>query len=420
MYNNKLFSGKSLYLKNILLVAGGAAIAQGLAIMISPIIARLYTPADFGAFAFYSSILSLLTVASTGRYELAITLPAEDSDAKTLCALIMLMVGITSVLATVAGFIVSSCGIGTTANSLPEGLLYFLPLSILSAGAYQVLYSLALRGGNFQQMSTAKISSSVFGALSNVAAGLSKLGSAGLVVASIAAQTAGSATLVWRHLRSSRGEFKGITVTKMMTLAKTYYRFPLYSMPSDFLNAAAQQMPVLLFSSYFSASVVGYYSFAMRILGLPVALISSSVTDAFRNRATSDLQREGNCRNIFDKTFLGLFWIGLGPFLVFTVFAPSLFEFVFGKEWREAGEFGQVCAVLFYLRFIVSPLSYVLILRQRQMWDMIGQASLLALTVLAIVVGAAANSEKVALVLYTGVYSAVYILYFIASYRLSR
>ena len=64
----------------------GTTIAQAIPIAISPILTRIYTPEDFGIFALYLSILGLVAVIVTGRYEVAIVLTdGEPADSDLEC-----------------------------------------------------------------------------------------------------------------------------------------------------------------------------------------------------------------------------------------------------------------------------------------------------------------------------------------------
>ena len=76
----KRFLPKSTYAKNVLTLMTGTGLAQAIPIAISPILTRIYTPEEFGVFALYMAIASILTVLVTGRYEMAILLPKKDPD----------------------------------------------------------------------------------------------------------------------------------------------------------------------------------------------------------------------------------------------------------------------------------------------------------------------------------------------------
>jgi len=83
--------------RHVLTLMTGTTLAQAIALAISPILTRLYAPEQFGVFALYLSIVALLAIVATGRYELAIVLPESDVDAWHLCALALLIAAAVSV-----------------------------------------------------------------------------------------------------------------------------------------------------------------------------------------------------------------------------------------------------------------------------------------------------------------------------------
>jgi len=82
---------KSEFSRNVLTLMTGTTIAQAIPIAISPVLIRIYTSEDFGVFALYMSIASILSVVATGRYEMAIMLPKKDSDAINVVVLSMII-----------------------------------------------------------------------------------------------------------------------------------------------------------------------------------------------------------------------------------------------------------------------------------------------------------------------------------------
>ena len=75
---------KGEFSRNVLTLMTGTSIAQAIPIAISPILTRIYTPEDFGVFALYMAIATVVSVIATGRYETAIMLPKKDSEAINL------------------------------------------------------------------------------------------------------------------------------------------------------------------------------------------------------------------------------------------------------------------------------------------------------------------------------------------------
>lgn len=70
--------------RNVLKLAGGTAGSQVIAMAAAVILTRLYGPESFGVLATFVSILALLNVVSSLRYELAIAVPEDDDEAVAL------------------------------------------------------------------------------------------------------------------------------------------------------------------------------------------------------------------------------------------------------------------------------------------------------------------------------------------------
>ena len=68
------------YLRNILTLMSGVFLSQIVLLFGSMILTRIFSPKDFGLVAFYISIVNILVVISTLRYEHSIILPKKDSD----------------------------------------------------------------------------------------------------------------------------------------------------------------------------------------------------------------------------------------------------------------------------------------------------------------------------------------------------
>ncbi len=62
----------------------GTAFGQLIVLAASPLVTRLYTPADFGVLGVFSAFLGILGIAVTLRYELAIPLP-RTTRAWSIC-----------------------------------------------------------------------------------------------------------------------------------------------------------------------------------------------------------------------------------------------------------------------------------------------------------------------------------------------
>ena len=133
----KRFLPKSEFGRNVLTLMTGTTIAQAIPIAISPILTRIYTPEDFGLFAFYASIASIISVVATGRYELAIMLPKKDDDAINIVVLSILISFLVSLLSLIIVLVFNTQITNLLGNPEIANWLYFIPLTVLFTGIYQ-------------------------------------------------------------------------------------------------------------------------------------------------------------------------------------------------------------------------------------------------------------------------------------------
>ena len=52
-------------------------------------------------------------------------------------------------------------------------------------------------------------------------------------------------------------------------------------------------------------------------------------------------------------------FIGAPISILIAILGPDLFEIVFGEEWRISGEVARFLSIVFFLTFVVSPVSSV-------------------------------------------------------------
>ncbi|HOY73393.1 MAG TPA: oligosaccharide flippase family protein, partial [Tenuifilaceae bacterium] len=75
---------KSEILQNASILVSGTILAQAIPILLQPFLRRYFSPHDFGVYSVYSSLIGILLVISSFRYEQAIVLPKRNRDASVL------------------------------------------------------------------------------------------------------------------------------------------------------------------------------------------------------------------------------------------------------------------------------------------------------------------------------------------------
>src|SRR5271169_6022325 len=129
------------FTSNVLVLSGGSIAAQAINAASVLILARLFTPGELGSFALFTAVSLFILPLTSLRYETAIMLPEEDSEAVTLLGISFLLLIITcavSVLVWVGGrdHIVRFISIRQDEAAM---MTVCGPLNLFAWGAFQIL-----------------------------------------------------------------------------------------------------------------------------------------------------------------------------------------------------------------------------------------------------------------------------------------
>lgn len=365
----------------------GTGAAQAITIASSPLITRVYAPAEFGAFGVAASLLAILAAVACLAYEFAIPLPADEVEAASVTTLcVVAAVGVSAVVTVI--LIAAGPAVLTAMDA--EVLVPYAPLlalGTLSSGVGLAAVAFTLRARAYQELAVNRVMTSILTATGQLGLGLAGAGTPGLLVAYIAAHVAGVLRLAWLALRNQGEAFRQVTRAGLAASARRYRRFPLLSAPSNLINTLTLQLPLLMIVAIFGAAVGGQFVLAQRIIALPAALVAQSVGQAFlAESAVVARTRPDDLRPLFRRTTRALALTALPPVALVAVTAPFVFPFVFGAEWSDAGLYASLLAPMYYLQFVANPTSHILDVLERQ--DLFLAREVLRLVVLGLVLAA--------------------------------
>lgn len=419
-YSKKLksFLPSDLFARHVIILMTGTGIAQVLPILISPILTRLFTPEDFGVLAIYTALCSILSVVVTGRYDLAIVLPKEDSEAANIVALsVFLNCGVSGIIFFIILLFNKNIAelLGTMEISF---YLYLLPISIFMIGIYSSLNYWFNRKKEYKKLATNRIlrSSNVAGV--QLLAGNCFSGPSGLVFGQMWGQILASIFLGFVFLRENFNLRSSITKSNVMSMARKFVSFPKYMILGHLANLTSGYVPLLLLSAFFGPAVAGLYALAQRTISLPMMLVGNAIGDVFRQEAAELYNQNGNCKDIYLKTVVKLFFFAILPVFPLLFFGPSMFSIVFGEEWRGAGEIASIISIMVFFQTISSPLSPTVLLAGMQGIDLIWQSFRFLLSLTSFYIGYFLfDSYKIAIIIYAVSFSFLYILHSFLQYK---
>jgi len=348
--------GQSRFVKQIMIVMTGTGLAQVLTVLLAPIISRLYEPSAFGDFSLYTSIVSVLAVIASLRYEVAICLPERDEEAGHLLLLACLAAaGMSSATLLLLLF----GGQELIADYVPAQIvpwLWWIPLSLLAMGIFQSLTYWSTRMEAYVRLSAAQVSRSTAVNVAQLSGGILQQGLIGLLGGQLLGQLMASGVLAYQTWRAQGSFFRQmLSMAKMKQAAHRYLRFPLYSAPQSLLNAVSQNVPTFLLMNAYGSTVVGWYALAHRLLEMPLSLLGQSLTQVYYQRASSAYQKKADVYGLLVKATVSLACTVVIPVLLVIWYGPELFSLLLGAQWQEAGRYAQWLVIWLFVGFLGSP-----------------------------------------------------------------
>lgn len=391
-------------------------VAQGMLLAVSPVLTRLYTPAQFGLLGTYSAIAGILVVMAGLRFDAAIPLPRTDDDAMRLLALSL---GSAFVTAALTGCLVTLGGDALCKAVGMPGLgtwLWFLPPAVLGGSAYQALSYWQVRRGGYSTIARTKMVQSTTAVTVQAALG-GLAGPAGLFLGDLLQRSVGA---LWLARDGAAQMGRGtVTLSGCLQVARVYRRFPLVSSWSAVANIVPLIGLPALIAVLYGAPEAGAVVVAQRVVDLPVALVGAAAGQVFFGQAASAVREDpSQAIAYFDAAVRRLLPVS-ALFTVATLALPPLaFEPVFGAEWGDAARLAQLLGVAAAFRLVVSPISQLHLLAGRQTTQLVADGARLLVVGLAILTARALwGGNAVAAVAAYAVAMSVSYICFLAFYR---
>jgi O-antigen/teichoic acid export membrane protein len=352
---------KGKLVKNVMIVAGGTAASQLIALLVSPILTRMYGPEAYGELGLFLSYVAIFASISSLTYANAIVLPKDDDDSRDMVRLSLYLSSIIAIAVVAIGLIFPSAWTLIGAGSIEKYAL-LIPVVAWLSSVSLVFDQWLIRKANFSRSSKIVLTQSVFDNSAKLGMGSIWPGSLSLILVSITSQ------LITAY-QSLRAGFKSIGCdlyqlirpsNNLINVAKEYRSFPTYRAPEILFNTFSQSAPILMLSALFGPGAAGLYSIANRIIFLPFTVISQAVGKVLLQKITEVMHADGEIFPLLLRATLVLAGLGIPFFIPIIIWGPDLFGFIFGARWAQAGEYARWLSLWAMAMFCNVPVNVAL------------------------------------------------------------
>lgn len=400
-------------------MSSATSLGQLLVVAAAPILTRLFTPEDFGVLGVYASILGILSVVASLRYEQAIPLPKSDAVAANVLVAALFFAVVISLATGIAIYVFETSIAELVALPGHEYTLYLIPVGVLLVGAFQCLSNWAIRKEAFSAIAHTTLLQGGGSVVTQLAAGFVGAGATGLIIGQIVGQVAGLGRLAKLLVNDSGRPMQSVSLHKLKRVIGRYRSFPLVFSWSALLNSVGLMGPTILLAAFYGAAVVGWYALVQRILGVPTSMLGRAVTNAFFSESAR-LAREDppELGRLFLRVLKNLTLMGVVTIVPLGIISPWLFPFVFGDNWVTAGRYALILTPMILLQFLTSPFGVILAVLERKDLAMVRETGRVLLVGAALFYANARNFEPepaVMLLSFAGILS--YLLHLFVSWR---
>lgn len=396
---------KGTFARHAAAVVGGNSVAMLSQLLLTPIIARIYGPEAYGAYAIYMALIVNLSSVSDLGYSMAYVLPREEDRFMQL-----LRFNIASAIV-VGGLI--------TAISLIPDLVFgvfpaWRPLGgwIHGVGIGVIVYAMSVSFTQaFTRLKAFRTSATIGGILEASIRGLLIL---------LGWTTKGTLPMTFSDLlirvlvipvyliglakHGLKGLWNRWSWRAMKPVLVEYKRYPMMIFSERWVSTLGVQLPTFLLAK--DLRVVGEFGLGASLLMIPLRLMGYSLSTIYLQRmAELREDSEGSIARVTAGIFDRLSWLGLGPFLALIFFADEGFAILFGEPWRNAGVISAMLGTWFFARLVTDPMVSLFNVRKREHVMLIFGSIMLVVRLGAMLFARAQGADSTTIILIYGALS---------------
>jgi O-antigen/teichoic acid export membrane protein len=394
--------------RDLVVSATGIGAGQFVVLLSTPVLARIYTPAQFGVYAAIVSCAAVIASVSSLRFDSAIpVVPAEDVPAISRLALVLPVIVAPLALSVVT---LLPEDINQLKSSLTDGAWLAVAVVAIMQGVTATANSLCTRRGDF-----------VLAALTKVVQPVVFAASAWLLVSDLSFALAISwivALLVGVRAFRDVGLMSGWRDTT--EACRRAWRYPVLFAPVSLLDTLTQALPLLAIVSIFGGADGGNYSQVQRLIGAPLMLVGLAVGQVFLKHAGDLIRTSTPLTPLFLRVLRNLVALACLIILIVVLVGDWVLALFLGHGWRTDTMFLILVILPVVFRTIVSPLSSVFLLHGRIGLAALWQATYFLVTASVIFFGRSSVSLDYLLAALVCSEFMMYLAYLFLAYSLVR
>ena len=356
--------------------------------MALPLLTRIFDPIAFAVLGAFMSLIGIISAFSTGRMEWVIPNARSDSIAAGLLIFGATLLFAVTVTTTICLIAISFFPNIWSQASLTGWFIWLVPFSLLLSGGQALLNGWLVRTGQLDASAHSTIIQSALNAFISLITGLAGLGTSGLVIASVAASTAGIIIIAKAAGIRLYTRLKRISTGEVTIALRKHGKQAAWSTGVSVLNAFTISSPLFIIGALYSSTELGWYLLMHRLVAAPVGILSTALAQSFWSHAAR-LSLEGDMSKlgrVYRTVTLRLALAAI-PVIAVCLAGPFFVGALLGEEeWSGAGYVLLAMTPLFVANLLFSPTNHLVVMNKQHL-QLIVDALRLGLLSLGLIIG---------------------------------
>jgi len=395
---------QSSFWKSVLSLSAGQVIGQGITLIATPVVSRLYTQEEYGEFGIITSTATIIIgIIGLGLGSM-IMVAKDDEDAKKIFRVTYLFQFMLAVLLCGAMLALSpvKCFFETTISYEASILLMFAYISTSALVSLLNVYVNRLKLNKalfFNPLITAGCT-----LLIAIPFGFFKFGFIGLMLASIVASFLASIHM----LRYGNPFTAWVELGDVRYVIREGRKFILFQYPANMMGTVSTQLPNQMLSGTFGNAALGSYAMCNKLFNLPMHLIATPIQIVYFRTAAEKHRNNENIAPLTYSLVTKICYVAAIPSILIVLLGKPLFEFVLGKEWSEAGAIASILILQYIMTFCNNSIIYTRVAIGKQKWNLYATLIQLVLILIALYVGYNVTGTLLGVLMFFGIINALW------------
>lgn len=368
----------SIKKKPISVLLGSSLFAQLITITSLPLVTRIYDPNTIGAVSIFIAFIGISSILANLRYDGALLLSNDKEEIESLVSLTIIIALVMSLITSaLLSFMCYLDLFGFTVLPVWVGIIAFPTTYALALSS--ICRTMQIREARYTILAFANIVRNTSNVLTRLLGFFVGGGLIILLTAEIVSAVAGTYYLSKGIFFKKKISFSSKT-HHLIHVAKKWINFPKFELPSVFLDQMAFAIPLFIINTRFGSDFAGIFFMAQRVVTLPNLHIGSAYSEIFRSKF-AELIRAGKskeAKNQFNKFLSKIVFIAVIVAFPMAILVPNFIGLLLGDEWLLVGVLMPWLVLWATTSLVVSSLSPILPLMQKQKYKLIYDISTLA------------------------------------------